>query len=48
MKDIVYSPSHGEPQLIHHKGNLFDNFEGPISFGLELHFLMVDFQVGHF
>jgi hypothetical protein len=48
MEDIVYAPSHGEPQLIHHRGDFFDDFEGSISFGLELHFLMTDFQVGHF
>jgi hypothetical protein len=48
MEDIVYSPGHGESQLIHHRGDLFDDLEGSISFGLEFCFLMVDFQVGCF
>jgi hypothetical protein len=48
MEDIVYSPGHRELQLIRHRGDLFDDLEGSISFGFELHFLMVDFQVGRF
>jgi hypothetical protein len=43
MKDVVYSPSHGEPQLICHRGDLFDDLEGSISFGFELGLLMTDF-----
>jgi hypothetical protein len=48
MEDIMYAPSHKESQLICHRGDLFDDLEGSISFGLELHFLMADFQVGRF
>jgi hypothetical protein len=48
VEDIVYSPGHRELQLIHHRGDLFDDLEGSISFGLELHSLMADFQVGRF
>jgi hypothetical protein len=48
MEDIVYPPGHEESQLICHRGNFFDDLEGSISFGFELHFLMVDFQVGRF
>jgi hypothetical protein len=44
----MYSPGHGESQLICHGGDLFDDLEGSISFGLELCFLMADFQVGCF
>jgi hypothetical protein len=47
MKDIVYPPGHGESQLIHHRGDLFDDLEGSISFGFELCLLMMDLQVGH-
>jgi hypothetical protein len=46
MEDIMYSLSHGEFQLICHREDFFNDLEGSISFGLELRFLMVDFQVG--
>jgi hypothetical protein len=48
VEDIVYSPGHRESQLIRHRGDLFDDLEGSISFGLEFRLLMVDFQVGRF
>jgi hypothetical protein len=48
MEDIVYSPGHRESQLICHRRDLFDDLEGSISFRLELHLLMADFQVGCF
>jgi hypothetical protein len=48
MENVMYSPSHRESQLIRHRGDLFDDLEGSISFGLELCLLMTDFQVGRF
>jgi hypothetical protein len=48
VEDIVYSPSHGESQLIRHRGDLFDDLEGSILFGLEFCLLMMDLQVGRF
>jgi hypothetical protein len=48
MENIVDSSGHGEFQLIHHRGDFFDNLKGIVSFGFELHFLMADFQVGCF
>jgi hypothetical protein len=48
MEDIVDSPGHGEFQFIHHRRDLFDDLKGSISFGVELCFLMVDFEVGRF
>jgi hypothetical protein len=48
MEDIVYSPSHGESQLIRYRGDLFDDLEGSISFGPEFRLLMMDFEVGCF
>jgi hypothetical protein len=48
MEDVMYPPSYGESQLIHYRRDLFDDFKGSISFGVELHFLMVDFEVGCF
>jgi hypothetical protein len=48
MEDIVYPPSHREPQLICHRGDLFDDLEGSISFGLKVCLLKTDFQVGCF
>jgi hypothetical protein len=38
----MYSPGHGEPQLIHHRRDFFDDLEGSIPFGLELCLLMTD------
>jgi hypothetical protein len=46
MKDIVYPPSHRESQLICHRGDLFDDLEGSISFRPEFHLLMMDLEVG--
>jgi hypothetical protein len=48
MKDIVYPLGHGESQLICHRGDLLDDFEGSISFGPEFCLLMADFEVGYF
>jgi hypothetical protein len=48
VENVVYSPSHRELQLIRHRGNLLDDFKGPIPFGIELCFLMADFEVGCF
>jgi hypothetical protein len=48
MEDVMYFSGHGESQLIHHRGDLFDDFKGSISFGVELRFLMTDFEVGRF
>jgi hypothetical protein len=48
MEDIVYSPCHGESQLIRHRGDLFDDLEGSVSFGPEFCLLMADFEVGRF
>jgi hypothetical protein len=48
MEDVVYPPGHGESQLICHRGDLFDDLEGSISFGLEFRLLMMDFEVGRF
>jgi hypothetical protein len=46
MEDIVYSPSHGESQLICHRRDLFDDLEGSISLGPEFCLLMMDLEVG--
>jgi hypothetical protein len=48
MKDVMYPPSHRESQLICHRGDLFDDLEGSISFGPKFCLLMMDFEVGHF
>jgi hypothetical protein len=48
MEDVMYSPGYRESQLICHRGDLFDDLEGSISFGLELCLLMTDLQVGRF
>jgi hypothetical protein len=48
MEDIMYPPGHGEPQLIRHRGDFFDNLEGSIPFRLEFRLLMADFEVGRF
>jgi hypothetical protein len=46
MEDIMYPPGHGEFQLVCHRGDLFDDLEGSITFGVELCFLMADLEVG--
>jgi hypothetical protein len=46
MKDIMDSPGHREFQFIHHRGDLFDDLERPVLFGIELCFLIVDSEVG--
>jgi hypothetical protein len=48
MKDIMYSSGHGESQLICHRGDFFDDFEGSISFGPQFRLLMTDLEVGRF
>jgi hypothetical protein len=46
MEDIVYSSSHGEFQLIRHQEDLLGDLEGSILLGIELCFLIADFEVG--
>jgi hypothetical protein len=46
VEDIVYSLSHGEPQFVCHRRDLFDDLKGSILFGVEFCFLMVDSEMG--
>ena len=48
MKDVVNSPRWWELELICHLQHFLDDFEGSMTFGVQLGLLMFHFEVGGF
>jgi hypothetical protein len=45
MEDVMNGPRQRKLELVCHRGDLFDDLEGSVSFGHQLRHLMREFQI---